>query len=71
MKLNKLGQAAGILGVAITIIIGTIILSIVNALTNGSLGFTGLTNTVISYVTVGLAVGLLVIAFGIAIGGKE
>ena len=69
---NKKAQlAAGLLTIVIALIIGTVMLSIVGTLTNATtLGFTGLTYTVVQYIAVGLAVTLLVIAFGAARGGE-
>ena len=68
--LMKKGQlAAGLIAIAVALIIGTIGLKIVSdVITNSS--FSGLTGTVTTYITVGLAVTLLVVAFGAARAGQ-
>ncbi len=72
IKLNNKAQlASGIIMTIVALIIGTVMLSIINVLTNGTtLGFSGITDTVVSYLAVGFAVALLVIAFGAARGGE-
>lgn len=63
--LAKKAQAASLIGIGVFLIVGIIALKIVSDVVINS-SFTGLTGTVASYITVGLAVGLLVVAFGIA-----
>lgn len=60
-KMHKKGQS-GLIGLTTALIIGVIGLTIVNEVINGT-AFTGLTDTVTSYITVGFAVLLLVLAF--------
>lgn len=60
----------GIVGIAVALIVGIIGLKIVyDVIANTS--FTGLTGTVTSYITIGLAVTLLVLAFAGLMRKKE
>lgn len=66
MSFSKKAQVAGVLiGTGVALIVGVIALKVVNDIIANTT-FTGITSTVVSYITVGLAIGLLVIAFGMA-----
>ncbi len=69
-NMMRKGQlAGGLIAVAVALIIGVIGLKIVSDVIDNS-SFTGITSTVVTYITVGLAVTLLVVAFGAARRGE-